>query len=388
MGTRTSALVLGILALALVASTPVPGLDNPWLDQRVLNIAHQGGEIEAPSDTLYAFDTALEKGADVLEMDVHATADAEIVVLHDATIDRTTNGSGRVDALTLDEIKQVDAAHWFVAGCGTCHDEPDDAYALRGLATGERPIPAELARFEPNDFTIPTLREVLERYPDVPLNIEIKNTFPDTANYEQVLADLLAEFGREDDVIIVSFLDHAIEQFKLYAPNVHTATATVETALFKGTAMGPLPGLPNLRYVALQVPIAYEGIEVVTEEFVADAHANGLAVHVWTINDRETMEWLIDIGVDGIMTDLPTLLEGVIEERGVRFGPPAPGAPDPDADADPDTDVDAGAEDDPAPAPDDEVSDDATNLPATGGGLGALSVALLAGALTASTRRR
>ncbi len=372
MGTRTSALVLGILALGLVASTPVPGLDNPWLDQRVLNIAHQGGEIEAPSDTLYAFGTALEKGADVLEMDVHATADAEIVVLHDATIDRTTNGSGRVDALTLDEIKQVDAAHWFVAGCGTCHDEPDDAYALRGLATGERPIPAELARFEPNDFTIPTLREVLERYPDVPLNIEIKNTFPDTANYEQVLADLLAEFGREDDVIIVSFLDHAIEQFKLYAPNVHTATATVETALFKGTAMGPLPGLPNLRYVALQVPIAYEGIEVVTEEFVADAHANGLAVHVWTINDRETMEWLIDIGVDGIMTDLPTLLEEVIEERGMRYGPPAPGAPDPDGDGDPDTDVDAGAEDEPAPAPDDDVSDDATNLPATGGGLGAL----------------
>lgn len=325
MRTRWTAGLVGLLGLTLLGAGPGLGLvtDNPWPERRVLNIAHQGGEIEAPSDTLYAFETALDKGADVLEMDVHATADGEVVVLHDATVDRTTDGSGRVDELTLAEIKQLDAAHWFVPGCGTCHDRPEEDYTLRGLATGDRPIPDELDGFEPNDFTIPTLREVLERYPDVLLNIEIKNTVPDTAPYEATVAALLDEFDRVDDVVVVSFLDHAIEVFKLHAPQVHTATATVETALFTATTTAALPGAPNPRYVALQVPITYQGVEVVTEDFVADAHANGLAVHVWTINDRPTMEWLVDIGVDGIMTDLPTLLEDVLAERDVRWDVPA-----------------------------------------------------------------
>lgn len=328
MRTSWTAGLVGLLGLTLLGAGPGAGVvtDNPWLDRRVLHVAHQGGEIEAPSDTLYAFDTALAKGADVLEMDVHATADGEVVVLHDATVDRTTDGSGRVDELALAEIQALDAAYWFVPGCGTCHGRPDEDYVLRGLATGDRPIPDELAGFEPGDFTIPTLRAVLERYPDVPLNIEIKNTAPDTAPYEATIAGLLEEYDRVDDVIVVSFLDHAIEAFKLHAPQVHTATATGEAALFTVSATAALPGAPNPRYVALQVPITYQGVEVVTPDFVADAHANGLAVHVWTIDDRPTMEWLVDIGVDGIMTDRPTLLEEVLAERGVRWGTP-PGAP-------------------------------------------------------------
>ena len=295
--------------------------ENPWLERRVLNIAHQGGEIEAPSNTLFAFKTAREKGADVLELDVHATADGELVVLHDATVDRTTNGSGRVDQMTLEQIKALDAAHWFVPDCGTCHGRPDSEYAYRGFATGSRPIPPELAAFEPNDFRIPTLREVLETFPDELINIEIKATLPETTPYEGELAALLAEFGRTDDTIVVSFLDHAVELFKLQAPSVHTATGTVQTALFWASAQGPAPGLPNPRYQALQVPIEFQGLTVVAPEFVQRAHANGLAVHVWTINDRAEMEWLIEIGVDGVMTDRPTLLEQVLGERGVKYEP-------------------------------------------------------------------
>lgn len=342
-----SALLLGVLAATLVAAVgplpgpptrpvtgpltgPVtevaPGLDNPWLERRVLHIAHQGGEIEAPSDTLYAFQTALDKGADVLEMDVHATADGEVVVLHDTTVDRTTDGSGRVDQLTLAQIKQLDAAHWFVPGCGTCHDRPANDYTLRGYATGDRELTGDLAEFEPNDFTIPTLREVLERFPDVPVNIEIKDGPPDTASYAATVANLLAEFDRTDDAIVVAFDDRHVEEFKLHAPQVHTATATGQAALFTLSSQAALPGTPNPRYVALQVPITFTAtdgvaVEVVTEDFVADAHANGLAVHVWTINDRATMEWLVEIGVDGIMTDRPTLLEQVLAERGVRWEP-------------------------------------------------------------------
>ena len=328
---RWSSLLVGVLAITMLVGFTSPlVLDNPWLERRVLNIAHQGGEIEAPSNTLYALQTAADKGSHVLEIDVHATADGEVVVLHDTTVDRTTNGSGRVDELTLEEIQQLDAAYWFVPGCGTCHDHPEDAYTLRGYATGDRELPDELADdFEPADFRIPTLREVLERFPDEMINIEIKRTVPDTTPYEQQVADLLAEFDRVDDVIVVSFSDLAIERFKLLAPEVHTAVATGQAALFTASSLEVLPGLPNPRYLALQVPLEFEGIEVVSEDFVADAHANGLAVHVWTINDRETMEWLLDIGVDGIITDRPTLLAELLDKRGVGYEPPADGGPPP-----------------------------------------------------------
>jgi len=295
----------------LSGAGPLP--DNPWLERRVLNIAHQGGEIEAPSDTLYAFKTAVAKGVDMLELDVHATSDGHIVVLHDTTVNRTTDGAGRVDALTLKEIQRLDAAHWFVEGCGTCHGRPAADYTLRGIATHQRKAPRG---FTWKDFRIPTLEEVLKTFPDVPINIEIKNTAPDTPAYERTLADLLAEYGRDDDVVVVSFLDHAIEQFKLWAPHVHTATATGETAAFWAGSQQALPGAPNPRYVAFQVPVTFNGVTVVTEDFVRDAHANGMAVHVWTINDRAEMEWLLDIGVDGIMTDVPTVLEELLAERG------------------------------------------------------------------------
>ena len=308
------------LAVAALTLTPVVAFGataeqttgNPWLERRVLNIAHQGGEIEAPSNTLYALKTAKAKGSEVLEIDVHATADRELVVLHDDTVDRTTNGKGRVDAMTLEEIQKLDAAHWFVEGCGTCHGKPAADYGLRGYATGERKLNGRMKQYSPSDFTIPTLREVLQTFPDDFINIEIKSTAPQTAPYEKELAELLAEFGRTDDTLVVSFLDQAIEAFKAYAPDVHTATATGETAAFWASAQGPLPGAPNPRYQALQVPIQLNGVTVVTPEFVAKAHANGLAVHVWTINDRAEMESLLDMGVDGIMTDRPTLLEAVL----------------------------------------------------------------------------
>ena len=311
-----------LLVLALLAVAPAaPAAANPWLERHVLNIAHQGGEIEAPSNTLYALKTSLTKGSEVLEIDVHATADRELVVLHDATVDRTTNGTGRVDQMTLEQLKTLDAAHWFVAGCGTCHDRPASDYTLRGYATGERRLSGKMRRdFSPNDFRIPTLREVLEAFPDKLINIEIKETAPATEPYEAELAALLNEFGRTDDTIVVSFTDNATEVFKLYAPLVSTAVGTGEAAAFWASAQGPLPGAPNPRHHALQVPVELEGLTVVTPEFVQRAHANGLAVHVWTINDRPTMEWLVDIGVDGIMSDRPTLLEQVLAERGVRYG--------------------------------------------------------------------
>src|SRR5919109_1700925 len=148
-----------LAALALAA----PAVANPWLERRPLNIAHQGGEIEAPSDTLYAFKRARKLGADVMEMDLHMTSDGHVVVMHDETVDRTTNGSGSVEDMTLAEVKKLDAAYWFVPGIGTTHSAAEDEYVFRGLATGDRGPPQ---RYTANDFTIPTLREVLEGFPD------------------------------------------------------------------------------------------------------------------------------------------------------------------------------------------------------------------------------
>src|SRR5688500_15916304 len=153
MGSRGR--IVGLLALAGAFVSPAHASaqlgGNPWLDRSPLNIAHQGGEIEAPSDTLYAFETARRKGADMIETDVHLTADGRVVVLHDETVDRTTNGTGSVEHMRLAEVKQLDAAYWFIEGEGTVHhpSRPASDFAWRGVATGDTPPPK---RFEANDF--------------------------------------------------------------------------------------------------------------------------------------------------------------------------------------------------------------------------------------------
>lgn len=309
------------IAAALTAALLLPASPalaaNPWLDKGVLNMAHQGGELEAPSDTLYALKTAIaDKGADMLELDVHLSSDGQIVVMHDETVDRTTNGTGSVEDMTVAEIQQLDAAYWFVPGKGTVAGRPAGEYALRGIATGAVEPPEG---YSAADFTIPTLEQVLQAFPDIPINIELKPTAKQTGAIEQAAADLLARYKRSDDVIVVSFNDASTLLFKALAPDVFTATGTGQAALFWASHNGPSPGLPNPLNVALQVPMAL-GVPVMSQEFVDDAHANDLAVHVWTINDEATMRQLIEWGVDGIMTDRPTLLEHVLDE--VRPGHP------------------------------------------------------------------
>jgi glycerophosphoryl diester phosphodiesterase len=305
-------LLTGVLLSPSVASAQLA--DNPWLARTPLNIAHQGGEIEAPSDTLYAFKTAKRKGADMIETDVHLTADGRVVVLHDETVDRTTNGSGSVEQMTLAEIKRLDAAYWFIEGEGTVHDasRPASDFTWRGVATGDRPPPK---RFEANDFTIPTLDELLAAFPRTLLNIELKPTVAMTGRLEAAVAALLRAHGRSDDVIVASFNDQSVEIFKALAPEIHTAVPTAQVAAFWASSQGELPGSPNPQHVALQVPETFEGLTVVTPDFISDAHANDLAVHVWTVNEAADMHRLLDWGADGIMTDRPTLMEQVLSER-------------------------------------------------------------------------
>ncbi|MGH9301478.1 MAG: glycerophosphodiester phosphodiesterase family protein, partial [Acidimicrobiales bacterium] len=168
---------------------------NIWLERRVLNYAHRGGAKEAPSSTIYAMRQALAHGADALELDIHATADGRLVCAHDASVDRTTNGSGAVADLELAELKALDPAWWFSPGHEAIEDLPEEAYPLRGQVASD----PELA--------IPTLDEVLGAFPGVLLNLDIKGTAPEVAPYEEALAATLARFDRIDDVIVTSFND-------------------------------------------------------------------------------------------------------------------------------------------------------------------------------------
>ena len=278
-----------------------PPVANPWLARRVLNYAHQGGAREGPSSTLHAMRRAVTEGAHAIELDVHATADGQLVVCHDATVDRTTNGSGRIAGLTWDEIRRLDNAHWWIPDKVVDHEAEEAAYVLRGS--------------DDPDLGIPRLEDVLEAFPDIFLNFDIKQTKPDVEPYEEALARALRDHGRTDDVIVASFSDQAIEAFHQAAPEIATAAATQATAaIYFAILQGEKP--PDTFHRALQVPPAFGGVEVVTRQFVEGAHQAGLAVHVWTIDEEEEMSELIAKGVDGVMTDRPSILTRVLTSQG------------------------------------------------------------------------
>lgn len=285
----------------------MPRADNPWLTRRVLSYAHQGGAWEAPSSTLFAIRRALELGATGIELDVHATADRRLVVCHDETVDRTTDGHGPIHQLTLAELRALDNAHWFVPGADVTPGLPDDAYPFRGRAPDDP------------EFAIATLAEVLdllEVHPGVALNLDIKQTAPAVEPYEELLARELGARDLGDRVIVASFLDAATDAFARVAPRVATSAGTLATATFiRAVRRGEEP--PEMRHVALQVPIARGDIEIVDAQFVGAAHQAGLAVHVWTVNEEAVMASLLELGVDGVITDLPTVLVGVLERQGL-----------------------------------------------------------------------
>ena len=206
--------------------------------------------------------------------------------------------------MTHAELRQLDNAYWWVEGEVVAPGRPDDHYVHRGKAPGDA------------SFGIATLREVLEEFPTTFLNLDIKQTAPAVEPYEQLVADLLEEFARTDDVIVASFDDRATDAFGAISPDVHTSCGTLLTTVIWQAVQDDKP-LPETRHKALQVPAAFGEIVVVDERFVERAHDHGLAVHVWTIDEPDEMERLIDLGVDGIMTDRPSVLEAILQRRAV-----------------------------------------------------------------------
>lgn len=152
------------------------------------------------------------------------------------------------------------------------------------------------------------------------LNLDIKRSAPAVAPYEAALAAVLREHGRQEDVIVASFSDQAVEEFAKHAPRVAVAAGTDVTTEFYRRVRAGEPAQDGIeRYVALQVPARFGPLVVVDESFVAAAHENGLAVHVWTVDDPGEMEHLVGLGVDGIITDKPSVLAGVLSGLGSNW---------------------------------------------------------------------
>jgi glycerophosphoryl diester phosphodiesterase len=276
-------------------------MTNPWLERRVIAFAHQGGSFEGPSSTLVAIERALGAGATAIELDVHATSDRHIVVCHDETVDRTTNHHGAIAELTLDQLCEMDNAYWWIGGATVTPGQSDEEYVERGRAPQDRA------------FGIVTLEEVVERFPGVLLNLDIKRTDPDVEPYEELLANELRRLDRLSSVIVGSFHDLAIQRFRTLAPSVATSAATGEAATFYFSMLEGVSSIPPV--AVFQVPATYDGVTVVDERFVQTAHDADIAVHVWTINDVDEMRDLLDVGVDGLVSDRPMPLAQVLKER-------------------------------------------------------------------------
>jgi glycerophosphoryl diester phosphodiesterase len=248
--------------------------------------AHRGGEGQWPSNTLYAFQRALELGADMLEMDIHATADGVLVVRHDPTVDSTTDGAGRICDLTLAQIKTLDAGATWTADGGQTHP-------FRGLG-----------------ITIPTLEEVFQEFPQARASIDIK---PEDPAVVDIFVQTLRAYHRLKQVVVGSFHDAQLRRFRRLCPEVDTAAGISETRKFYLLRRVRLSRLYRSPAKAFMVPEFAGRLRLVTPGFTRDAHAQGIQVHVWTVNEEKDMRRLMDWGVDGIITDYPSRLIKVLK---------------------------------------------------------------------------
>ncbi|MFS8650803.1 MAG: glycerophosphodiester phosphodiesterase [Caldibacillus sp.] len=259
-----------------------------------LVIAHQGGKGLAPSSTMPAFQKARSLGVDVLEFDVHMTSDGHLVAIHDPTVDRTTDGSGKVNDMTLAEIKRLDAGYSF--------QDEHGSYPYRGKGV-----------------TIPTVEEIFSATsdPDMLYIIEIKHT-NDPALYEEIATKLwgiIEKFRLEERVIIASFDQNIIDTvLKISRGQALVSAGKKEATKFVLTHKLFLNGLYRPGVDALHFPLKSSGFNLVDKKLIRGAQRRGMQIHYWTVNDPETMGKLLELGADGIMTDYPDRLMKLINK--------------------------------------------------------------------------
>jgi glycerophosphoryl diester phosphodiesterase len=258
---------------------------------RPAHIAHRGGAHFKPENTLLAFVSAVQQcGADVLEMDVHRTRDGVLVVSHDETVDRCTDGEGRVADLTVREIKRLDAGYRFT---------PDGrAFPYRGAG-----------------IRIPTFEEVLDAFPDTRLNVEVK---PDEPGIEHEFAALVRRKGRQLQICCGSELDTVAERLWEALPEAcHFYPRGLLTSFAEAVWTGREPPQDD-RFTVAEIPL-YLGDQRLLDGPLAQAfRARGTPIFVWVVDDPAELSRLLDEGVEGVMTDRPDVLADLTRARAAR----------------------------------------------------------------------
>ncbi|MFE0302717.1 MULTISPECIES: glycerophosphodiester phosphodiesterase [Bacillus] len=232
-------------------------------------IAHRGSSSAAPENTIAAFDVAVEQGADYIELDVQMTMDQHVVVIHDDTVDRTTNGNGLVKSYTLDQLKKLDAGSWF-----------EQQY------TNER---------------IPTLQEILERYSQrIGILIEIKHP-KRQIGIEKAVARIINRFSYSRHIIIQSFDVHALQRIKAFAPSLRTALIIKPDAFKltkrKLTTYSSFANGLNMKKT------------MINRWWIDRIHSFGMEVFIWTVKDQKTADRIKKYPIDGVVTDNPLFFQ-------------------------------------------------------------------------------
>lgn len=284
MARRALLLIVTVLVFAVIGLLirARPAATQPfYAEDDFLVIAHQGGDGLRPGNTMPAFGHAAELGVDVLEMDLHATADGVLVIMHDETVDRTTDGTGLIREMSLADLRALDAGYdWSVDEGAT--------FPYRGQGV-----------------VVPTLEEILTTFPEYRLNIEIKQREPSIA---ASFCQMLRDYGATERVLVASFHPESIDEFREACPEVATSAVEDEIRQFYTMNLVFLSRFYAPQATAFQVPEYSGDTHVVTPRFVRGAGGRNVQVHVWTVNETADMERLIDLGVDGIITDRPDRL--------------------------------------------------------------------------------
>jgi glycerophosphoryl diester phosphodiesterase len=265
-----------------------PELQKPYI------FAHQGGEALAPTNTMAAFAMADQiGGVDFLDIDVHMTRDGYLVGIHDSTVDRTTNGHGRVDSYTLAELQKLDAGYWF--------QDLQGAYSYRGKGV-----------------YIPSLEEVFRVYASkYYLHFEIKDVYPRSgrSQIEEKLWALIQCYHMEKKVIVASFQQAIVKRFNQLAQGqVIIGAGRAEITRFVLAQNLRLPVLYCRYSHVLEIPLASNGVNLKKRSLIEEAHRLGMEVYYWTIDDAPTMKELIALGADGLFTDRPDIFRNVLKE--------------------------------------------------------------------------
>ncbi len=239
-------------------------------------IAHRGASAKAPENTFASFRLALRNHADILEMDIRLSSDNEIVVIHDASVNRTTDGTGKVSELTSSELKRLDSGSWFSP--------------------------------EYREERIPLLREVFAAdWGNATLNVEIKGTPEEYPRFSKKIVRLVEEYGMEDKVVLTSFNNDYLEEIKKINPDISVGIV-YNFRMQNYREKESLPGVSEIN------PLWY----FLSKKFVRKAHDNKIKIYPWTVNSRFAVSYISRLGVDGAITNKPGMVYSILKERGIR----------------------------------------------------------------------